>query len=68
MHRNLQQSYGKYYSPRDVFECIRCYWALEYKFYYPMTQCNHYNDHTLQTMMAECEYCGNEAETLVEDL
>ena len=53
MYRNSQQSFGKYYSPRDVFECIGRYWALEDEFYYPMTPCNCYNDHTLQTMMAE---------------
>ena len=68
MYRNTQQSFDKYYSSRDVFECTSHYWALEDEFYYLMTLCNRFNEHTLQTMMTEYEYRVNESKTLLNDL
>ena len=67
MYWNSQQSFGKYWSPRDVFNCTRRYWALEDEFYYAMMLCNCYNDHRLETMIRELEYQVNEAKMLVED-
>lgn len=61
-------TFGKFYSLRDVFECTGRYWALEDDFYYQITPCDRYNNQIVQTMAREWNYRVNKAKNLVDDL